>query len=78
MPVDLTDSFDTAMLPVELTLIVAATRDMGIGRAGTLPWTGLKREMAYFARVTKRVGTKPANDTAGSVGLSLLLICSQC
>jgi dihydrofolate reductase len=43
------------MLPVELTLIVAATRNMGIGRAGTLPWTGLKKEMAYFARVTKRV-----------------------
>jgi dihydrofolate reductase len=43
------------MLPVELTLIVAATRNMGIGRAGTLPWTGLKQEMAYFARVTKRL-----------------------
>ncbi len=41
--------------PVELTLIVAATRDMGIGRAGTLPWTGLRKEMAYFARVTKRL-----------------------
>lgn len=40
--------------PLELTLIVAATRDMGIGRNGTLPWTGLKKEMAYFARVTKR------------------------
>ncbi|KLU87864.1 dihydrofolate reductase [Magnaporthiopsis poae ATCC 64411] len=39
---------------MDLTLIVAATRTMGIGRAGTLPWTGLKREMAYFARVTKR------------------------
>lgn len=42
------------MLPVELTLVVAATRNMGIGRNGTLPWTGLKKEMAYFARVTKR------------------------
>ncbi|KAK7754227.1 hypothetical protein SLS62_003804 [Diatrype stigma] len=42
-------------LPLELTLIVAATRNMGIGRAGTLPWTGLKKEMAYFARVTKRL-----------------------
>jgi len=38
----------------ELTLIVAATNKMGIGRNGTLPWTGLKKEMAYFARVTKR------------------------
>ena len=41
--------------PPELTLIVAATRNMGIGRAGTLPWTGLRKEMAYFARVTKRL-----------------------
>ncbi|PBP25493.1 dihydrofolate reductase [Diplocarpon rosae] len=38
----------------DLTLIVAATSKMGIGRAGILPWTGLKKEMAYFARVTKR------------------------
>ncbi|TLS28183.1 hypothetical protein PpBr36_00487 [Pyricularia pennisetigena] len=45
--------------PIELTLVLAATRDMGIGRAGTLPWTGLKKEMAYFARVTKRL---PAAD----------------
>ncbi|KAL8419932.1 hypothetical protein RB594_002911 [Gaeumannomyces avenae] len=39
---------------MDLTLIVAATRAMGIGLAGALPWTGLRREMAYFARVTKR------------------------
>lgn len=39
----------------ELTLIVAATRNMGIGAKGGLPWTGLKKEMAYFARVTKRL-----------------------
>ncbi|KAH8837247.1 hypothetical protein MCOR27_010191 [Pyricularia oryzae] len=45
--------------PIELTLVLAATRDMGIGRGGTLPWTGLKKEMAYFARVTKRL---PAAD----------------
>jgi dihydrofolate reductase len=44
-----------SMLPVELTLVLAATRDMGIGLRGTLPWTGLKKEMAYFARVTKRL-----------------------
>jgi len=43
------------MQPLELTLIVAATRGMGIGANGTLPWTGLKKEMAYFARVTKRL-----------------------
>lgn len=44
------------MLPLELTLIVAATsRTMGIGRAGGLPWTGLKKEMAYFRKVTQRL-----------------------
>ncbi|CAJ2510035.1 Uu.00g059350.m01.CDS01 [Anthostomella pinea] len=43
------------MLPPELTLVVAATRTMGIGLNGTLPWTGLRKEMAYFARVTKRL-----------------------
>lgn len=43
-----------------LTLIVAATaQNMGIGLRGTLPWTGLKKEMAYFARVTKRPPTQP-------------------
>ncbi len=45
---------EAAMIPRELTLIVAATNKMGIGLAGTLPWTGLKNEMRYFARVTKR------------------------
>lgn len=39
----------------ELTLIVAATRSMGIGLNGTMPWTGLRKEMQYFARVTTRV-----------------------
>ncbi|KAK6842629.1 dihydrofolate reductase [Apiospora arundinis] len=50
-----TGTATNTMLPIELTLVVAATRDMGIGRAGTLPWTGLRKEMAYFARVTKRL-----------------------
>ncbi|PQE21652.1 dihydrofolate reductase protein [Rutstroemia sp. NJR-2017a WRK4] len=49
------------MLPRELTLIVAATNKMGIGKAGTLPWTGLKKEMAYFARVTKRADAGKTN-----------------
>ncbi|TQS33869.1 hypothetical protein Golomagni_05772 [Golovinomyces magnicellulatus] len=39
----------------ELTLIVASTNRMGIGKSGTLPWTdSLKRDLAYFARVTKK------------------------
>ncbi|KAI0386125.1 dihydrofolate reductase-like domain-containing protein [Hypomontagnella monticulosa] len=50
-------------LPPELTIIVAATRNMGIGRAGTLPWTGLKKEMAYFARVTKRLPQVPTSSS---------------
>lgn len=57
------------MQPVELALIVAATRNMGIGRAGTLPWAGLKKEMAYFARVTKRIepiASKSDEDTASN------------
>jgi len=45
---------ESMMAARELTLIVAATNKMGIGRANTLPWTGLQKEMAYFARVTKR------------------------
>jgi dihydrofolate reductase len=44
---------------LSLTLIVAATPSMGIGKQGTLPWPSLKGEMAYFARVTKR--TPPPN-----------------
>jgi dihydrofolate reductase len=50
------------MSPRDLTLIVAATSKMGIGKAGGLPWKGLKKEMAYFARVTKRAspGVRPS------------------
>lgn len=39
----------------ELTLIVAATRNMGIGAHGSMPWKGLRKEMQYFARVTTRL-----------------------
>ncbi|KAL8370497.1 hypothetical protein RB595_000730 [Gaeumannomyces hyphopodioides] len=46
---------------MDLTLIVAATRSMGIGRGGALPWTGLRREMAYFARVTRRAPAGAVN-----------------
>lgn len=47
-------------MPPNLTLIVAATPKNGIGKNGALPWPMLKKEMAYFARVTKRV-PKPAS-----------------
>ncbi|PMD21056.1 hypothetical protein NA56DRAFT_720672 [Hyaloscypha hepaticicola] len=56
------------MISQELTLIVAATGKMGIGRGGTLPWTGLKREMAYFARVTKRASPGVGNTNALIMG----------
>lgn len=55
---------EMAALPFELTLVLAATRDMGIGLRGTLPWTGLKREMAYFARVTKRLPPSVSQNSA--------------
>ncbi|KAI8240324.1 hypothetical protein K4K57_002891 [Colletotrichum sp. SAR 10_99] len=51
----------------ELTLIVAATRNMGIGAKGGLPWTGLKKEMAYFARVTKRLPAQAPSDAKNAV-----------
>ena len=45
-----------------LTIIVAATHKMGIGRAGKLPWPRIQAEMAYFARVTSRPeDSTPAN-----------------
>ena len=59
------------MPPKSLTLILAATPSLGIGRAGGLPWPQLKKEMGYFARVTKR--TNPTGlsegDAAGEMAL---------
>lgn len=46
-----------------LTLIVAATPKNGIGKNGALPWPMLKKEMAYFARVTKRVPTSTSTSS---------------
>jgi dihydrofolate reductase len=50
------------MPPPTLTLILAATPSLGIGKSGTLPWPLLKKEMGYFARVTKRVS--PSTSTS--------------
>ncbi|QRV91141.1 dihydrofolate reductase domain-containing protein [Ceratobasidium sp. AG-Ba] len=44
-----------ARTPPQLTLVVAATLNNGIGVRGGLPWR-LPREMAYFAQVTKSAG----------------------
>ena len=49
---------------IPLTIIVAATTKNGIGKNNALPWPMLKKEMAYFARVTKRI---PMPSTTGSV-----------
>lgn len=38
---------------VPLTIIVAATRNNGIGQGSRLPWR-LQKEMAYFAKITKQ------------------------
>ena len=43
--------------PIQLNLIVAATRAMGIGFKGDMPWH-IKAELKYFRRVTSRL---PAN-----------------
>jgi len=56
------DGMSAKQLP--LTLIVAATTKNGIGKDGALPWPMLRKEMAYFARVTKRV---PMPSNTGSV-----------
>lgn len=51
-----------------LTLILAATPSLGIGKNGTLPWPLLKKEMGYFARVTKRVPTSSSKINAVLMG----------
>ncbi|KPM34062.1 hypothetical protein AK830_g12506, partial [Neonectria ditissima] len=55
------------MQPLELTLIVAATRTMGIGANGGMPWTGLRKEMQYFARVTTRLPPQAPSTAVNAV-----------
>ncbi|KAI9166698.1 Dihydrofolate reductase [Paramyrothecium foliicola] len=55
------------MQPLELTLIVAATRNMGIGAQGGMPWQGLRKEMQYFARVTTRLPPQAAPGAVNAV-----------
>ncbi|KEY70248.1 hypothetical protein S7711_04357 [Stachybotrys chartarum IBT 7711] len=57
------------MQPLELTLIVAATRNMGIGAQGGMPWKGLRKEMQYFARVTTRL---PPQSPPGAVNAVIM------
>jgi dihydrofolate reductase len=60
------------MPPPTLTLILAATPSLGIGKSGTLPWPLLKKEMGYFARVTKRVSPSP--NTSGPKKINAVLM----
>jgi dihydrofolate reductase len=59
--------------PPSLTLILAATPSLGIGKSGTLPWPLLKKEMGYFARVTKRVPS-PSTTSSGPKKLNAVLM----
>ncbi|TKA29832.1 hypothetical protein B0A50_03196 [Salinomyces thailandicus] len=59
------DEMSLKQLP--LTLIVAATPTNGIGRNGGLPWPMLKKEMAYFARVTKRLPTPTSTGSTSPI-----------
>lgn len=54
---------------IPLTIIVAATPKNGIGKNNALPWPMLKKEMGYFARVTKRV---PMPTNTGSLQSDML------
>jgi dihydrofolate reductase len=56
-----------------LTLVLAATPTLGIGKGGVLPWPQLKKEMGYFARVTKRVSPQP-HDSAGTRRINAVLM----
>lgn len=55
-----------ALKHLPITIIVAVTPKNGIGLNGSLPWPMLKKEMAYFARVTKRVPPPTNNDSLSS------------
>ncbi|RGP78144.1 dihydrofolate reductase [Fusarium longipes] len=58
------------MQSLELTLIVAATRNMGIGAQGGMPWQGLRKEMKYFARVTTRLPPQAGQGNKGKLALT--------
>lgn len=49
----------------EFHVVVAATKDMGIGKDGGLPWR-LPGEMAYFKQLTASVGD-PTSDARNAV-----------
>ncbi|KAL6704894.1 hypothetical protein ACN47E_007577 [Coniothyrium glycines] len=68
------DSPEMSKTP-SLTLILAATPSLGIGKNGTLPWPQLKKEMGFFARVTKR--TSPASESATTRKINAVIMGSK-
>jgi dihydrofolate reductase len=58
--------------PPSLTLILAATPSLGIGNGGGLPWPQLKKEMGFFARVTKC--TSPSTTENGTRRVNAVLM----
>lgn len=50
-----------------LTLIVAATHTLGIGKNGSLPWR-LREDLSYFSRVTKRTSITATRQNALIMG----------
>jgi dihydrofolate reductase len=58
--------------PPSLTLILAVTPSLGIGNGGGLPWPQLKKEMGFFARVTKR--TSPSTSDSGARRINAVLM----
>lgn len=58
--------------PPTLTLILAATPNLGIGNSGGLPWPQLKKEMGFFARVTKRTSPSAASNGAKKINAVLM------
>lgn len=58
--------------PPTLTLILAATPSLGIGKDWVLPWPQLKKEMGFFARVTKR--TSPSVPAEGRRKVNAVLM----
>ncbi|RMZ67829.1 dihydrofolate reductase [Pyrenophora seminiperda CCB06] len=58
--------------PPALTLILAATPNLGIGNGGGLPWPQLKKEIGFFARVTKRTTPSPSSNEAKKINAVLM------
>jgi dihydrofolate reductase len=58
--------------PPTLTLILAATPNLGIGNGGGLPWPQLKKEMGFFARVTKRTSPATSSESIKKVNAVLM------